>query len=358
MEVSIWFWVCFNLFILGMLALDLGVFHRSAHEVSFREAAVWTGVWVTLALTFAVGIYFYWGQEPALAFATGYLIEETLSVDNIFVMVLIFQYFGVPRKYQHRVLFWGIVGALIMRGLFIIVGTVLIKQFHWVIYVFGGLLVVTGTRMAFREDEAFDAESNKVLRLARRFLPMTRQYHGKEFWVREEGRVLATPLFLVLIMVEFTDLIFAIDSIPAIFAVTTEPFLVYTSNIFAILGLRSLYFLLAGIVHKFRFLKYGLSFILVFVGVKMLLSDVQKVPITASLVVIASALLISIAASLIIPEQEEVVLDQELKEALPSLEPEEVDTIPPEASAWPATLPETDGKKSAAEEKSSTRGHT
>jgi tellurite resistance protein TerC len=359
-EVTIWFWVVFNLFILGMLALDLGVFHRSAHEVSFREAGIWTGVWVTLALAFAFGIYLYWGREPALAFATGYLIEETLSIDNIFVMVLIFQYFGVPRKYQHRVLFWGIVGALIMRGLFIIVGTVLIKQFHWVIYLFGGLLVVTGAKLAFREGEAFDAESNRVLRLARRFLPMTRQYHGKEFWVREEGKVLATPLFLVLIMVEFTDLIFAIDSIPAIFAVTTEPFLVYTSNIFAILGLRSLYFLLAGIVHKFRFLKYGLSFILVFVGVKMLLSDVQEIPIAASLVVIALALAVSIAASLMIPEPEEETINTELSEAVPVMD-EEIDTLPPVPDAWPAKVPATDAdrnERAAAEKPSSTRRHS
>jgi tellurite resistance protein TerC len=325
-QVTIWFWVIFNLFILGMLALDLGVFHRKAHEVSFREAGIWTGVWVTLAFAFAVGIYMFAGQEPALAFATGYLIEETLSVDNIFVMVLIFQYFGVPRKYQHRVLFWGIVGALIMRGIFILLGSVLIHRFHFVIYLFGGLLVVTGAKMAFREEAPFDAETNRLLRWARRFLPMTRQYHGKEFVVREEGRLLATPLFLVLLMVEFTDLLFAIDSIPAIFAVTTDPFLVYTSNIFAILGLRSLYFLLAGIVHKFRFLKYGLSFILVFVGVKMLLSDIQKVPIIASLIVIACALAISIIASLIVPETQE---DQQDDLPSPPKAPL-IDPLPPE----------------------------
>lgn len=314
MQVTIWFWVLFNLFILGMLALDLGVFHRKAHEVSLREAAIWSAIWVTLSLTFNLGLYLLAGTEPALSFLTGYLIEKALSVDNIFVMVLIFGYFGVAPKYQHRVLFWGILGALVMRGIFIVVGTVLIKQFHWVIYVFGALLVVTGTRMAFREEEPFDPESNKLLRLARRIMPVSRQYHGKHFVVRENGRLLATPLLLVLIMVEFTDLVFAIDSIPAIFAVTTEPFIVYTSNVFAILGLRSLYFLLAGIVHKFRYLKYGLSFILVFVGVKMLLADIQKVPIGASLVVIALALTISILASLVIPE--EVDEDEEEKELL------------------------------------------
>jgi tellurite resistance protein TerC len=326
-QVTIWFWVVFNLFILGMLALDLGVFHRKAHEVSFREAGIWTGVWVTLAFAFAAGLYLLAGPEPALAFATGYLIEETLSVDNIFVMVLIFQYFGVPRKYQHRVLFWGIVGALIMRGVFIVVGAVLIHQFHFVIYIFGALLIVTGAKMAFREEAPFDAETNRLLRLARRFLPMTRIYHGKEFLVKEDGRWLATPLFLVLLMVEFTDLLFAIDSIPAIFAVTTDPFIVYTSNIFAILGLRSLYFLLAGIVHKFRFLKYGLSFILVFVGVKMVLSDVRKVPIIASLIVIACALAISILASLMVPEQHEEGTDEV---PTPPKGPPLIDPMPPE----------------------------
>ena len=296
-----------------MLALDLGVFHRTAHEVRLREAAIWSGVWITISLCFNLGLYLIWGPEPALQFLTGYLIEKALSVDNIFVMVLIFGYFGVAPKYQHRVLFWGIIGALIMRGIFIVVGAVLIKKFHWVIYLFGGLLVLTGTRMAFREEEAFDAEGNKVLKLARRLIPLSRQYHGKHFLVKENGKLLATPLLLVLIMVEFTDLVFAIDSIPAIFAVTTEPFIVFTSNVFAILGLRSLYFLLAGIVHKFRYLKYGLSFILVFVGVKMLLSDIQKVPIGASLVVIFLALTISIVASLIVPAEEEPI-DEELLE--------------------------------------------
>ena len=313
MQVTIWFWILFNVFILGMLALDLGVFHRTAHEVRLREAAIWSGVWITISLCFNLGLYLIWGPEPALQFLTGYLIEKALSVDNIFVMVLIFGYFGVAPKYQHRVLFWGIIGALIMRGIFIVVGAVLIKKFHWVIYLFGGLLVLTGTRMAFREEEAFDAEGNKVLKLARRLIPLSRQYHGKHFLVKENGKLLATPLLLVLIMVEFTDLVFAIDSIPAIFAVTTEPFIVFTSNVFAILGLRSLYFLLAGIVHKFRYLKYGLSFILVFVGVKMLLSDIQKVPIGASLVVIFLALTISIVASLIVPAEEEPI-DEELLE--------------------------------------------
>jgi tellurite resistance protein TerC len=311
LQVPFWFWIPFNLFILGMLALDLGVFHRRAHSVSLREATIWSVVWISLSLCFNVGIYMLGGSEPALAFLTGYLIEYALSVDNIFVMVLIFGYFGVDPKYQHRVLFWGIMGALLMRGLFIVLGTYMIQQFHWIMYVFGALLVVTGARMAFREEAPFDAETNRIRRLARRLVPVTPHYHGKSFIVRQKGRIFATPLLLVLILVEFTDLVFAIDSIPAIFAVTTEPFLVYTSNVFAILGLRSLYFVLAGIVHKFRYLKYGLAFILVFVGVKMLLSDIQHVPIVASLVVIATALIISILLSLIVPQpvEEESLLD-------------------------------------------------
>jgi tellurite resistance protein TerC len=316
-QVTIWFWILFNLFILGMLALDLGVFHRRAHEISIREAATWSSVWIGLSLLFNFGIYLFAGSEPALAFLTGYLIEKALSVDNIFVMVLIFGYFGVAPKYQHRVLFWGIVGALIMRGIFIVVGSVLLQAFHWVMYFFGGLLVITGTRMAFREEKPFDAEDNRLLKLVRRILPLTPQYQGQSFLVKHGGRLFATPLLLVLILVEFTDLVFAVDSIPAVFAVTTNAFLVYTSNIFAILGLRSLYFLLAGIVHKFRYLKYGLAFILVFVGVKMLLSEIQEVPIVASLVVIALSLIVSIAVSLIIPETDGVLDIDEIPPAEP-----------------------------------------
>jgi tellurite resistance protein TerC len=312
LQVTIWFWILFNVFILAMLALDLGVFHRSAHAISIREAAIWSSVWIGLSLTFNFCLYLFAGPEPALAYLTGYLIEKALSVDNIFVMVLIFGYFKVEPKYQHRVLFWGIVGALVMRGIFIVLGAYLISHFHWVIYLFGALLVFTGTKMAFRDEEPFDAENNRLLKLARKLVPVSSQYHGKHFWIRENGKLFATPLLLVLIMVEFTDLVFAVDSIPAIFAVTTEPFLVYTSNVFAILGLRSLYFLLAGIVDQFRYLKYGLSFILVFVGVKMLLSDIQKVPIVASLVVIATALLISILLSLIVPDPEDEDDEEEM----------------------------------------------
>lgn len=301
MATNIWFWVLFNAFVLGMLALDLGVFHRSAHVVRAKEAAIWTGVWVTLALVFALGLYIWQDAQTALTFLTGYVIEESLSVDNIFVIVMIFAYFGVPKQYQHRVLFWGIIGALLMRGTFIALGTLLLQRFHWIIYIFGGLLLITGVRMAIRHDETFDAEKNVVYRLAKRFLPFTTDYCGQKFFTLETGRRVATPLFLVLLMVEFTDLIFAVDSIPAIFAVTTDPFIVYTSNIFAILGLRSLYFLLAGVVGKFHLLKYGLAVILVFVGAKMMASNFVHVPILASLAVIVGALAVSIVASLLIP---------------------------------------------------------
>ena len=301
MATNIWFWVFFNLFVLGMLALDLGVFHRDAHVVRPKEAAIWTSVWVSLALLFALGLYIWQDGQTALTFLTGYVIEESLSVDNIFVIVMIFAYFGVPPQYQHRVLFWGIVGALVMRGTFIALGALLLQRFHWIIYIFGGLLIITGIRMAIRHDESFDAEKNPVYKLARRSLPFTARYDGQKFFTIENGRRVATPLFLVLLMVEFTDLIFAVDSIPAIFAVTRDPFIVYTSNIFAILGLRSLYFLLAGVVGKFHLLKYGLAVILVFVGIKMVGAEFFHVPILVSLGVIVSVLAASIIASLVIP---------------------------------------------------------
>ena len=301
MATNIWFWVFFNLFVLGMLALDLGVFHRKAHVISAKEAAIWTTVWVSLALLFALGLYIWQDAQTALTFLTGYVIEESLSVDNIFVIVMIFAYFGVPREYQHRVLFWGIVGALVMRGIFIALGALLLERFHWIIYIFGGLLIITGIRMAIRHDESFDAEKNPVYKLAKRSLPFTARYDGQRFFTRENGRRVATPLFLVLLMVEFTDLIFAIDSIPAIFAVTRDPFIVYTSNIFAILGLRSLYFLLAGVVGKFHLLKYGLAVILVFVGIKMVGAGFFHIPILVSLGVIVGVLATSIVASLLIP---------------------------------------------------------
>jgi tellurite resistance protein TerC len=255
---NIWFWVGFIVFVLAMLALDLGVFNKTPHVVRAKEAAVWTSIWVALALLFAAGLGYFVDRQTALTFLTGYVVEESLSVDNIFVIVLIFQYFAVPAKYQHRVLFWGILGALIMRGLFIGVGAALLARFEWIIYVFGAILVVTGIRMAVKQDEEFDAEQNPVVKFVRRFLPVTHEYHDKHFFTMENGKRFATPLLLVLVLVEATDLIFAIDSIPAIFGITRDPFVVFTSNIFAVMGLRSLFFLLASVVTKFHLLKYGL----------------------------------------------------------------------------------------------------
>jgi len=307
-EGTVWLWIGFNLFVLLMLALDLGVFHRKAHIVSIKEATIWSVVWISLALVFNLGLYLFWDQlsptstytnrEAALAFFTGYLIEKSLSVDNIFVFVLIFTFFAVPAAYQHRVLFWGILGALIMRGTLIAVGAALLKEFHWIIYVFGAFLIFTGIRMAIHRNEKMHPEQNPLVRLLRRVMPVTDNYEGDKFFIRRAGTLMATPLLLVLILVESTDLVFAVDSIPAIFAVTNDPFIVYTSNVFAILGLRSLYFLLAGVVDKFYYLKLGLSTVLVFVGTKMVLVDLYKVPVGASLGVIASILAISVIASL------------------------------------------------------------
>jgi tellurite resistance protein TerC len=319
MADSIWLWVGFNAAVLVMLALDLGVFHRKAHAVSLREASAWTAVWVSLALLFNAGIWYFAGRQPALEFLTGYLVEKSLAVDNIFVIALIFSYFAVPAAYQHRVLFWGILGALVMRGAFIAAGAYVLHQWHWVIYVFGGILLLTGVKMALRKDEAIDPEHNPVVRLARRWLPLTQRYDGQRFWTMENGRRVATPLFLVLLLVEFTDLVFAIDSIPAIFAITSDPFIVYTSNVMAILGLRSMYFLLAGVVHKFVYLKFGLSLVLVFVGAKMMLIDVFKVPTTVSLAVIATVIGGSIALSLLRPPKHGVA---PLASAEPETHPE------------------------------------
>jgi tellurite resistance protein TerC len=301
---SIWFWVIFNAFILACLALDLGLLGKAAHVIRFREAAIRSAIWFGLAMCFALGLYFLESTEAAITFLTGYLIEESLSVDNIFIMVVIFSYFGVPALYQHRVLFWGIIGALVMRGIFIVVGAWLLNRFHFIIYIFGGLLLLTGLRMAFKEEEPFDAETNRIVRLVRRFIPLSSQYDGHKFFTVANGRRVATPLLLVLVLVEFTDLVFAIDSIPAIFAITRDPFLVYTSNVFAILGLRSMYFLLAGVIDKFHFLRFGLAFILSFVGVKMLLSSTVHIPTMLSLLVIAGGLAVSIIASLLIPVTE------------------------------------------------------
>jgi tellurite resistance protein TerC len=310
MATSPLFYVAFTAFVLTMLALDLGVFHRKAHVVRPKEAFTWVMVWMTLALIFAGGLLFFYGGDTALLFLTGYLIEQSLSVDNLFVIVMIFAYFSVPNKYQHRLLFWGIMGALVMRGIFIGVGALLISRFGWIMYLFGAFLIFTGVKMAIRQDEEFDAEQNVVMRTARRFLRVTSHYDGQRFFTIENGQRVATPLFLVLLLVEFTDLVFAVDSIPAIFAVTTDPFLVYTSNVFAILGLRSMYFLLAGIVHRFVYLRYGLAVILTFVGVKMVAIDFVHVPILVSLGVIIITLAVTILISLYYPPKPEDVIDQ------------------------------------------------
>jgi TerC family integral membrane protein len=305
MATNIWFWVGFIAFVLAMLALDLGVFHRKAHAVRPREAGVWVAVWVSLALSFAAGLWYFESRDIALTFLAGYVIEESLSVDNLFVMVVIFNYFKVPATSQHRVLFYGILGALVMRGIFIGLGTLLVTKFSWILYVFGAMLLFTGIRMLFKQDEEFEGEQNRVVRLVRRYVPLTPDYRGNVFFVWENGKRLATPLFLVLVLVEFTDLIFAVDSIPAIFGITQDPFIVFTSNIFAILGLRSMYFLLAAVVEQFYLLKYGLAFILSFIGVKMLGESFFHIDILVSLAIVLGTLVVSIVASLIWPKPEE-----------------------------------------------------
>jgi tellurite resistance protein TerC len=297
-----WLWIAFNVFVLAMLAVDLFVFHRRAHEVRVQEAAAWSAVWVTLALLFGAGVYAFMGRDAGLEYFAGYVIEKALSVDNIFVFILIFGFFRVPAQYQHRVLFWGILGALVMRGALIAAGAFLIEQFHWVMYVFGAFLVFTGIRMLTSVEHDIDPSGNPVIRLVRRLIPVTPEYHGQQFFVRldRDGtrRRAATPLFVVLVLVETTDLIFAVDSIPAIFAVTSDPFIVYSSNVFAILGLRAMYFLLADVIDRFRYLKAGVSTVLVFVGVKMLVADVYHVPIGLSLGIIIGVLAVATAASL------------------------------------------------------------
>jgi len=292
-------WIGFTAFVLVMLALDLGVFHRKAHEVKAREALLWTLLWIGLALVFNAGVYHWFGAERALEFFTGYLIEKALSVDNLFVFLVLFSYFAVPAALQHRVLFWGILGALVMRAGFIFAGAALLQKFHWVIFVFGGFLVFTGFKLLFHREAEMQPDKNPVLRVLRRVLPTVPEFRGARFFVAEGGRWYATPLLVVLVVVEATDIVFAVDSIPAIFAITADPFLVFTSNIFAILGLRALYFLLAGMLGKFRYLKVGLGLVLSFVGVKMLLAEFYKIPIALSLTVVVILLAGSIAASLI-----------------------------------------------------------
>lgn len=295
------FWIGFHIIIFAMLALDLGVFHRKTHRLDIKESLIWSAVWISLALLFNLGIYILMGQTRALEFLTGYLIEKSLSVDNIFVFALIFGYFNIEPKYQHKILFWGIIGALIMRIALILLGVELMHRFHWIVYVFGAILIITGVKMAFQKDKKIHPEKNPVLRLLKRIMPFTTTYSGDRFFVKIDDKRMATTLFAVLVIVETTDLIFALDSIPAILAITNNTFIVYTSNVMAILGLRALYFALAGIIQKFRYLHYGLSAILVFVGAKMTLSGAFKIPVEISLVVIAIILTGSITASMIFP---------------------------------------------------------
>lgn len=302
MEINGFVWAGFLLFVLLMLALDLGVFHRKSHEVKIKEALAWSAVWISLALIFNAGVYFYLGKEKAIEFLTGYVIEKSLSVDNLFVFIMVFSYFNVDTKYQHKVLFWGILGALIMRAIFIFAGVALIQQFHWIIYVFGAFLIFTGIKMLVQKNEEVSPDKNPLVRLFKRFFPVTDTMHGDRFFVKINAKTVATPLFIVLLIIEFTDLIFAVDSIPAILAISTDTFIIFTSNVFAILGLRALYFALAGIAKLFYYLKYGLSAILVFVGVKMVVAGFFKIPVMYSLLIIVSILTLSILASVIFPK--------------------------------------------------------
>lgn len=290
-------WVLFNVLVLGVLALDLAVFHRRPHALGVKEAVGWVIFWVVLAGVFAGFVYSWKGRAAALEFVTGYLIEESLSMDNMFVFLMIFSYFSVPRPYQHRVLFWGILGALVMRAALIFAGVTMIQRFHWVIYLFGGFLIVTGIKMVLLKDKELHPEANPVLGLVRRCIPLTSRYEGSRFFTKQNGRLAATPLFIVLVVIETTDLIFALDSIPAVLAITYDPFIVYTSNVFAILGLRALFFAVAGALELAHYLHYGLSAILVFVGVKMVLSDFYKIPLGAALGGVAVILAISLLAS-------------------------------------------------------------
>ncbi|MFA6232686.1 MAG: TerC family protein [Bacteroidota bacterium] len=304
MTFDIW-WIGFFLLILGLLALDIVVFNRKAHEVQLREALLWSAFWISIAMIFNVVIYFTRGGESAVQYFTAYIIEKSLSVDNLFVFLMLFTYFQVPAKYQHKVLFWGIVGALVMRMLFIFAGIALISKFHWMLYIFGAILIYSGLKMLKSADVEVHPETNPVLKLFRRIMPVTSEYHGASFFVWQNSRWYATPLIVVLLVIETTDVVFAVDSVPAVLAISQDAFIVYTSNIMAILGLRALYFALAGVMRVFRHLHYGLAAILVFVGFKMLAADFIHIPIALSLGVIGSILAISIAASLLLPARTE-----------------------------------------------------
>jgi len=310
---STWLWVGFSVFIVCMLSLDLGLFNRKAHTIRYREAWIWTGVWVTLAMIFAYLVFRYQGSLRGLEFLTGYIIELSLSVDNLFVFLLIFSYFKVPARFQHRVLFWGVLGALFMRLTMIFVGAALLDRFHWIIYIFGGFLVYTGLKMFKQEETDLKPDQNPVVKLVTRFLPLTNYYEEQKFFTKVNGKRAGTLLFLVLVVVEVTDLVFAVDSIPAIFAVTTNTFIVYTSNVFAILGLRSMYFLLAGVVEKFHYLRVGLAIVLTFIGAKMLIvaADIH-IPIWFSLIFVAVVLVGSVVASLLFAKESETTIHVDL----------------------------------------------
>jgi tellurite resistance protein TerC len=296
-------WGLFALVVVLALAVDLGVFHRKAHVVSMREAAIWTSVWASLALSFNGFVYHRFGTQKALEFLQGYLLEWALSVDNVFVFLVIFRYFQVPPQHLHRVLFWGIIGAVVARGVFIAAGVALLERFHWVMYLLGAFLVYTGGKIFFQKEDDLDPGKNPVLRLFRRVIPTTAAFEGQSFLTRKQGRLMATPLLVVLVAVEVSDIMFAVDSIPAILGVTRDPFIVFTSNVFAILGLRSLFFLIEVLVRKLRFLKIGVAVILAFIGVKILIADLYKIPVAVSLGVLAAVLAASALVSLLVPER-------------------------------------------------------
>ena len=310
MDHSLLLWGLFNVFILCLLAVDLFVFNKEAHEITIKESLTWTFVWIILALLFGIGVYRYMGPDQAIDYYTGYLIEKSLSVDNIFVFILIFSYFNVDARYQHKVLFWGILGALVMRLIFIFTGVALLERFHWIIYVFGSFLIFTGIRLAYEHDREVHPERNPVLKLVRKMIPVSKRYHGDRFFIHKMGKRFATPMFIVLVVVETTDVIFALDSIPAILAITTDRFIVYSSNAFAILGLRALYFALSGIIKLFHYLHYGLAMILIFVGVKMMISDFYHIPTPYALAFVATTLTVSVIVSIIYPKEDEEEIEE------------------------------------------------
>ncbi|MEX0647767.1 MAG: TerC family protein [Balneolaceae bacterium] len=307
MEHSLTLWIIFNLFIIAMLVVDLMVFNRKPHEISIRESLVWTGIWILLSIIFGIGLYFYMSPEASLDYFTGYLIEKSLSVDNIFVFLLIFTYFGVETKYQHKVLFWGIFGALVFRLVFIFVGVALLEQFHWIIYLFGAFLVFTGIKLGLEKDKEFHPEKNPLLMLTRRFIPITKNFYGQQFFIKRGKRLIATPMFIVLVVIETTDIIFALDSIPAIMAITRDTFIIYSANAFAILGLRALYFALSGVMRLFHYLHYGLALILVYIGVKMLIESFVEIPTLITLGVIVFTLTVSVLLSIFFPKEDVIV---------------------------------------------------